>query len=192
MPPLIDPMIPISPQKIQYKRAQRGRGRGRGRDGGGRDGGGRDGGQIRFIEVATIKKVEKEGSEEDVDIDGDTESMSNFGQDESDDSETGLSSSGGSDSGDGGGQDIEMPQVGDVLDAKGGDEEEGEDEQVLRDQIRSLEDLVVNLRQRQMDDREHFRRAYGALEAKRDQITRERDHLQEERDHLQQERDAVV
>lgn len=139
-------------------------------------------------------EAEREDSEGDVDIGGDTESMSIYDRDgsENNDFEIRSSSSGGSDGGHGGGKDIEMPQVGDAPATKGGGEEESEDEKVLRARIRSLDDLVATLQHCWIDDREHFRRAYGAFEAERDQTTGERDRAIADRDRLQQERDDTM
>lgn len=74
-----------------------------------------------------------------------------------------------------------MPRVGYVLAAEEGGDEEGENEKVLRAQIRSLEDLVVTLRQHQMDDRDNFCRAYGSLEVEKDHIIGERSSPMRER-----------
>ncbi|XP_059067566.1 uncharacterized protein LOC131858361 [Cryptomeria japonica] len=105
------------------------------RDGRGRGGGGRDGGGIDL--VATVTR-QVDSDREDVDIGGDTASMTS--SDDSYESGSGSSSSDGDEGGDDG-YDVEMSQDAESVDVDRGDEEG------LRDQVRRLEDLVATLLQ---------------------------------------------
>ncbi|XP_059064424.1 uncharacterized protein LOC131856599 [Cryptomeria japonica] len=136
--------VRIGAQQIRHGTGPRGRGgedsggrvrHGGGTDGEGRGGGGRGGGGIYMI--ATVAG-QVDSDREDVDIGGETTSMSS--SDDSDESRSGSSSSDG-DEGGHDGYTMEMPHDGESVGVDRGDEEG------LRDQVRDLEDLVTTLQQ---------------------------------------------
>lgn len=85
-----------------------------------------------------------------MDIGGDTTSMNSSDGSNSDSGESVLGSS--SSNVYEGRDDIDMPFIMEIGGAEGGD-----DKEVLRAQVSSLEDLVSTLRQRQMEDRDVYR-----------------------------------
>ncbi|XP_059067647.1 uncharacterized protein LOC131858428 [Cryptomeria japonica] len=154
--PLTDPAILIIAQQIRHPRQRLRIDTGE-RVRGGEEGGAEEGGE------GEDEIGDEGGGETDVDIGGDTKSISSG---DSDDSSESSSSKDGDD-------DDDMLELEDVPAVEGGRGQVGDEDnlQVLRAWIQSLEEEVP----RRDVEREAYHADYGALEAKRDHLQRERD-----------------